>query len=64
VTATHAPAAALEPDRGLTLLFAAAVALNLAPILWFIYLPTRDGPAHAMNARLVRMLVTTPRGHL
>jgi hypothetical protein len=56
-------AATLDADRGLQLAFAAAVVLNLAPIAWFTYLPTRDGPSHAMNARLVRRLLTGTAGH-
>src|SRR5690348_12589709 len=29
---------------------------NLAPVIWFGFLPTRDGPAHAFNADLIRSL--------
>ena len=60
---TSAPAAAaLASDRRLAATFAAAVALNVAPILWFTYLPPRDGPAHALNAQLVRTLLAGTAG--
>ena len=43
--------------RWLDRVFLAAVAANLAPVLWFPFLPTRDGPAHVLGATWIRELV-------
>lgn len=40
-----------------TVAFSLAVLGNLIPVIWFTFLPTRDGPAHAFNAGLIRSLI-------
>ncbi len=38
--------------------FAGLLALHVAPIWFFAYLPTQDGPAHLANAAILRRLLT------
>jgi hypothetical protein len=47
--------AELRLSRHAVVLTLASLA-NLAPVIWFGFLPTRDGPAHAFNADLIRSL--------
>ncbi len=43
--------------RWLDRVFLAAVIANLAPVLWFRFLPARDGAAHALSAEWIRDLL-------
>lgn len=48
-----------DRDHGwsLTRVFAAAILANLAPVIWFTFLPTRDGPTHTYTAALIRSVI-------
>jgi hypothetical protein len=48
--------------RRIDIVFGAAVAANLAPVLVFGFLPTRDGPAHTLSAALIRWLLLGQAG--
>ena len=41
-------------------LFIALVCASLAPVLWFSYLPSGDGPAHVYNAALISRYLFHP----
>lgn len=48
--------------RALAVLFVAAALANLAPVVRFAFLPTRDGPAHTFSAALIRSLLAGDAG--
>ncbi len=42
--------------------FLLATVLNSAPLLWFLYIPSNDGPSHVYNAAMLRAYVLSPAG--
>jgi hypothetical protein len=45
-----------------TRVFVAAILANLAPVIWFTFLPTRDGPTHTYTAALIRSVIVGDAG--